>query len=209
LQLLKQGKKSVDEYFKEMELLLVRTRIREDLESTMARFLGGLNEEISGFVEMFPYHTLQDQVDQEMRTERKIQQESRGKSYASHYNVVPWRKQQSSASFGGGRSQGNVARSSPSNGTSKMAASIGSFPVNKQRPAASTSDPTEASVATSSTRTREIVSHKCHGRGHIAAQCPSKRTMLLNEKGEWESSSDLEDDGPKFDEEIQQEENEI
>jgi hypothetical protein len=80
----------------------VRTGIREDPESTMARFLGRLNEEISGFVEMFPYGTLQDLVDQAMRTERKIQQESRGKSYASHYNVVPWRKQQSSASFGGG-----------------------------------------------------------------------------------------------------------
>jgi hypothetical protein len=53
------------------------------------------------------------------------------------------------------------------------------------------------------------VCHKCHGRGHIAAQCPSRRTMLLNEKGEWESDSDPEDDGPKFDEEIQQEENEI
>jgi hypothetical protein len=57
LQLLKQGKKLVDEYFMEMELLLVRTGIREDLESTMARFLGGLNEEISGFVEMFPYES--------------------------------------------------------------------------------------------------------------------------------------------------------
>ena len=106
----------------------------------MARFLGGLNEEISGFVEMFPCRTLQYLVDQAMRTERKIQQESRGKSYASHYNVVPWRKQQSSASFGGGRSQGNVARSSPSNGTSKMAASIGSFPANKQQTTPSTSD---------------------------------------------------------------------
>jgi hypothetical protein len=92
LQLLKQGKKFVDEYSKDMELLLVQTGIREDPESTMARFLGRLNEEISGFVEMFPYRTLQDLVDQAMRTERKIQQESRGKSYASHYNVVPWCK---------------------------------------------------------------------------------------------------------------------
>jgi hypothetical protein len=33
--------------------------------------------------------------------------------------------------------------------------------------------------------------------------------MLLNEKGEWESDSDPEDDGSKFDEETQQEENEI
>ena len=70
--MLKQGKRSVDEYYKEMELLLVRTRIREDPESKMARFLGGLNEEIACFVEMFPYHTLQDLVDQVMHTERKI-----------------------------------------------------------------------------------------------------------------------------------------
>jgi hypothetical protein len=47
----------------------------------MARFLGGLNEEISGFVEMFPYCILQDLVDQAMRTERKTQQEARWKSY--------------------------------------------------------------------------------------------------------------------------------
>ena len=32
LQMLKQGKRSVDEYYKEMELLLVRAGIREDLE---------------------------------------------------------------------------------------------------------------------------------------------------------------------------------
>ena len=63
LQMLKQGKRIVDEYYKEMELLLVRAGIREDAESKMARFLGGLNEEISSFVEMFSYHTLQDLVD--------------------------------------------------------------------------------------------------------------------------------------------------
>ena len=38
----------------------------------MARFLGGLNDEIYGFIEMFPYRTLQDLVDQAMRTERKF-----------------------------------------------------------------------------------------------------------------------------------------
>jgi hypothetical protein len=77
LQILKQGSKSVDDYFKEMKLLLIRSGIREDEESKMARFLHGLNTEISDFVEMFPYHNLQDLVDQAMRTERKIQLEGR------------------------------------------------------------------------------------------------------------------------------------
>ena len=55
----------------------------------MARFLGGLSEEISGFVEMFPYHTLQDLVDQAMHTKRKIQQVARGRSFRGHSIVAP------------------------------------------------------------------------------------------------------------------------
>jgi hypothetical protein len=132
LQTLRQGKRSVDEYFKEMELLLVQTGTRESMESKMARFLGGLNEEIVGFVEMFPYHTLQDLVDQAMRTERKIQQESRERSYGSHSIAAPWRKQQFGTSFGGGRSQGSTPKSFPSNGTSKMAGSSASSPANQR-----------------------------------------------------------------------------
>ena len=60
----------------------MRSEIREDNESKMARFLHGLNEEISGFVEMLPYHNLQDIVDQAMRTEKKIQQEGEGSHMA-------------------------------------------------------------------------------------------------------------------------------
>jgi len=96
----------------------------------MARFLGGLNEQIAGFVKMFPYHTLQDLVDQAMHTERKIQKETRGKSYASHSIAALWRKQQASTSFGGGRSQGAAARPSSSNVPSKMAVSTASSPGN-------------------------------------------------------------------------------
>lgn len=184
LQMLKQGKRSVDEYYKEMELLLVRAGIREDDESKMAKFLTRLNEEISDFVEMFPYHTLQDLVDQAMRPERKIQQETRGRSNASHSIAASWHKQQPGNSFGGGRFQGAAARSSPPIAPSKMAVSTASSPANPQRPAASTAAPTVVSVATSSTRSREIVCHKCHGRGHVAAQCPSRRTMIVNEHSE-------------------------
>jgi hypothetical protein len=53
----------------------------------MARFLHGLNAEISGFVEMFPYNNLQELVDQAMRTERKIQQERRDKSLSAYHGV--------------------------------------------------------------------------------------------------------------------------
>jgi hypothetical protein len=92
LQTLKQGSKLVDEYFKEMELLLIRSDIREDEGSGMARFLHGLNDDISSFVEMFPYQTLQDLVDQAMHTGRKIQQEGRGRSYGGRSVSTPWRR---------------------------------------------------------------------------------------------------------------------
>ena len=106
----------------------MRTGIRGDLESKMARFLSGLNEKMADFVEMFPYHTLQELVDQAMHTKGKIQQETCGKSYTSHSIAAPWRKQQSSTSFGGGRSQGAAASPCSSNAPSKMAVSIASSP---------------------------------------------------------------------------------
>ena len=43
LQRLIQGNRSVDEYFKEMEISLIRTQIKESQETTMARFLHGLS----------------------------------------------------------------------------------------------------------------------------------------------------------------------
>ncbi|KAK1651369.1 hypothetical protein QYE76_069174 [Lolium multiflorum] len=42
LTLLRQGVKTVDEYYMEMELLMQRGRVRESLEMTMQRFLNGL-----------------------------------------------------------------------------------------------------------------------------------------------------------------------
>jgi len=115
-----------------MELLLVHTETREDAESKIARFLHGLNEEISGFVEMFPYNNLQALVDQAMRTERKIQQEGRRRSYGSQSISSPWLRQQAGTSVVGGRSQGVTARPAPSIGAAKMAVSTASSPVIQQ-----------------------------------------------------------------------------
>nr|BAD36817.1 hypothetical protein [Oryza sativa Japonica Group] len=84
-----------------MELLLIRAHIKED-ESKMTRFLHGLNDEISDFLEMFIQH------------------------FCKIFLIKP-----------------NIWK----------------------------------------------------GRGHIAAECPSRRTMLVNEMGEWKSASETKDDG--------------
>jgi hypothetical protein len=43
LQLLKQGTKSIEDTYKEMEIAMIRANVTEDEEKTMARFLNGLN----------------------------------------------------------------------------------------------------------------------------------------------------------------------
>ena len=146
----------------------------------MAKFLNGLNEEIYDFVEIFSYHNLQALVDQAMRTERKIQQEGRGRPYGNQSISAPWCRQQASTSVVGGKSQGVAARPSPSFGAAKTMGSTASSPVIQQEQrcsAASTTAPSVPTVAASSSHSRSIVCHKCQGRGHVVAQCPSRRTM--------------------------------
>ncbi|KAK1612685.1 hypothetical protein QYE76_036358 [Lolium multiflorum] len=48
LTLLRQGVKTVDEYYMEMEMLMQRGRVHESLEMTMQRFLNGLKYDVKG-----------------------------------------------------------------------------------------------------------------------------------------------------------------
>ena len=144
-------------------------------------------KKFSGFVDMFPYHNLQGLVDQAMRTERKIQQEGRGRSYGNRSLLAPWRRKQAGTSVVGRKSQGVATRPSPSFGAAKTTDSTASSPAiqqEKRRPSTSTAAPSVASAAASSSHSRGIVCHKCQGRGHVSVQCPSRRTMIINEQGE-------------------------
>jgi hypothetical protein len=72
LKRLVQGTHSVDEYFQELEMCLLRTGITEDEESTMARFLVGLNKPIADKVDMTNYTCLTELVHFAKRAERQI-----------------------------------------------------------------------------------------------------------------------------------------
>ena len=52
LQRLSQGSLTMEEYYKEMEMALVRANIEEETEGTMAHFLNGLNPNIRDVVEL-------------------------------------------------------------------------------------------------------------------------------------------------------------
>lgn len=67
LQRLTQGSKSVDEYYKEMEVVKVRANMEKDSEATMASFLNGLNRDISDIVEPHHYVATENLVHQTIK----------------------------------------------------------------------------------------------------------------------------------------------
>jgi len=69
LQRLSQGNLTVEEYYKEMEMALVRANIEEESEDTMTRFLNGLNPEIKDVVELQKYVELDDLLHKALRVE--------------------------------------------------------------------------------------------------------------------------------------------
>jgi len=50
---LSQGTKSIDEYFKEMKLVMIWANVKEDRETSMARFMNKLNRDIAHIVWLY------------------------------------------------------------------------------------------------------------------------------------------------------------
>ena len=83
LQLLKQGTKSVEEYYKEMEIAMIRANVTEDDEQTMARFLNGLNHPIKKIADFQPYSNLIELVHQSTKAERQVQDDFKYAKFSS------------------------------------------------------------------------------------------------------------------------------
>ena len=77
LQNLKQGNKSVEEYYKEMEQAMIRARVHEDEKQSMARFLSGLNKPIKCVVEFQTYNNVVELVHIAQKAERQLQDDAR------------------------------------------------------------------------------------------------------------------------------------
>lgn len=171
LQRLTQGSMSVEDYHKEMEMMLIRASIDEDREATMARFLGGLNREIANVVELHHYIELEEMVNMAMKVERQLKTKGCNTRTSSSYTP-------------------NWASKWPKKDENPKERDCGSKEKNlssdKSRGVSSTNKGTTDSPS-SSNRQRDIKCFKCLGAGHIASQCPNKRTMLLRENGEIES----------------------
>ncbi|RVX10156.1 Transposon Ty3-G Gag-Pol polyprotein [Vitis vinifera] len=149
LQSLTQGYRSVDDYHKEMEIVMIRANVEEDREATMAGFLNGLNRDIANVVELQHYVELEDMVHMAIKVERQLKRKGT-RSFQNLGSSASWRPN-------GRKDEGVVFKSKTEPPKRKYEAPN----VNK---------------------------------GHIASQCPNKRTMIARVDGEVETESKKDDD---------------
>ena len=72
LQRLSQGSLTVEEYYKEMEMALVRAKIEQEIKDTMTHFLNGVNPDIRDVVELQEYVELDDLLHKAVRVEQQL-----------------------------------------------------------------------------------------------------------------------------------------
>ncbi|PNT71568.1 hypothetical protein BRADI_2g31573v3 [Brachypodium distachyon] len=150
------GNSSVDEYYKEMEILMIRTGVNEIEEATMARFFNGLNEDIQERVEIVTYQDLQELVHQAARAERHIKQRQARSSNTN--SSSQWRH--------------SIERSGAPN----------AFSTHKSTGKELAPSKVESSNGSTS-RTSSIQCHTCKGRGHVMKDCPNAKKVLLTKDG--------------------------
>lgn len=169
LQSLTQGSMSVEDYYKEMEIAMMRANIEEDREATMARFIGGLKKEIADVVELQYYVEMEDLLHKAVQVEKQLKSKTSSKFSSS--SSTSWKSNW----------KNNKAISHPKENVkakSTMASSKGKSETN------------------SSSRSRDIKCFRCQGIGHIASECPNKRAMILLDNGDIESVSSSDDEMP-------------
>src|SRR4051812_11864537 len=91
LQNLKQGTLSVDEYYKEMELIMQHARVREYPEQTMQRFLAGLSYNIKRIVRHYQYQDIEDLLHQAREAELQVEEDNQFAVRRSNFFSRTWR----------------------------------------------------------------------------------------------------------------------
>ena len=165
LQNLRQGNQSVEDYYKEMEVIMLRADIVEDREATMARFLSGLRAEIADKVEMYHYVEIKDMLEKALKVERRLKRRGQNRTFSTpspSYSRTsnPRREFKPSGSY----TTPTKPKPTPFKEEGKVISRL-----NNEHPRA---------------RSRDTKCWRCQGLGHIASQCPNQRTMIVLPSGE-------------------------
>ncbi|XP_071939935.1 uncharacterized protein [Coffea arabica] len=181
LQTLTQGQRSVEDYYKDMEISMLRADIQEDREATMARFLNGLRVEIADQLELQYYVEIEDMVEKAIKIEQRLKRRGTTRNYNPHPQAFtrpfqPRREERGSNTWTTPKpkqDQGSSSRPPFTKTDSKVVS----------KPTFETSKP----------RNRDTKCWRCQGVGHIASQCPNPRTMLVLPNGDIVTDDEEED----------------
>jgi len=77
-----QGNKSVEEYQKELEVVMITANVNEDEKVTMSRFLNGLNRDIANVVALQSYFDLEELVHLAIKVEGQFKRKGNTRSRA-------------------------------------------------------------------------------------------------------------------------------
>ncbi|KAF7814914.1 Transposon Ty3-G Gag-Pol polyprotein [Senna tora] len=140
---------------------MIKAGIEEDREMIMARIIGGLHKEIADIVELHHYVEIEDLVNMAMKVERQLYNKGAVKTYSK-----------SKAKWGATWSKFHEQRNDK----------VLETPKHKDKGTFIHKGTTNSSSFTSNPRHRDLKCFKCQGLGHIASECPNKRTMVLRGK---------------------------
>ncbi|KAK1681336.1 hypothetical protein QYE76_042184 [Lolium multiflorum] len=169
LQKLKQCTKTVEEFYKKMELTMMRAKIQESENQTIARFFNGLNYPIKRIVEFQQYSNMVELVHQASKAERQLNEDikySKSKSYLTS----------------------KLATTTP---TTSVKPAVFSIP-SKQPTIQSRMKQTVSSTASSkaSTGPSNVICFKCGAQGHKYFECKNTKVMITMENGDIETLSE-------------------
>ena len=168
LQNLRQGNRSVEEYYKEMEATMARANIEEIREAKITRFLAGLNQEIQNVVKLHHYVGFEDMIHMAIKIENQVKRRgSSNKQSAPSPSSSTWKLSQCRK------------EEKPPNTKPKI----------KQKQEV-TSQGNQGKFDFSTSWIHDIKCFKCKGRGHIASQCPNKRVMVVRDNSEIETNNE-------------------
>ncbi|CAL9222745.1 unnamed protein product, partial [Arabidopsis halleri] len=152
---LSQGSRNVEDYFQEMEKLMLKADVDEHRNATMARFLSGMNRELQDRMEMQTYDTIEEMLHKDILVEQQLRRKS--------VTTKP---------------------SYPKSEKPSYPIRTDSKPKSEFKPNVSSQDYKGKTEASTSIRNRDIECFRCKGKGHYANKCPNQRAMLMLDSGE-------------------------